>query len=282
MLSSVFKWLVQKQQRELQQQMNTPASGMIDWNTLATHMQSRHTLQRQQFEEKKAELRKRSDRELKAQDAILEAHHKKRQVEAEACIKDFTDKICHTHQKMKAMLMTMHKERFNARRDEILARHALVLDGDALAPPSPPRTAHLKDTEQNANQRSGKESLNEGPITQDAVVRQKRRKNLMNNSAIQLAIEIHNEGVVVMARPISQDETEKRIPDKNVFISWGPKARSFLYSIVVGEIPSGYLCDQISCAGRGVLGGGLVKAMITGRWRHLLFLNQYFAHEEWV
>merc|ERR1719253_1250394 len=104
------KWLVQKQQRELQQQMNAPASGMIDWNTLATHMQSRHTLQRQQFEEKKAELRKRSDRELKAQDAILEAHHKKRQVEAEACIKDFTDKICHTHQKMKAMLMTMHKE----------------------------------------------------------------------------------------------------------------------------------------------------------------------------
>ncbi len=36
-----------------------------------------------------------------------------------------------------------------------------------------------------------------------------------------------------------------------------------MYSIVLGEIPSECLMDQICRAGRGTLGGGLVKCMIT-------------------
>lgn len=49
----------------------------------------------------------------------------------------------------------------------------------------------------------------------------------------------------------------------STFIPWGRSSTSFLYSIVLGEIPDECLMDQICRVGRGTLGGGLVKCMIT-------------------
>lgn len=54
------KWLLQKQQLELQQRMNQhqalPNSGMVDWGAIAAQLQQRHNYQRQQFDEKKSEV----------------------------------------------------------------------------------------------------------------------------------------------------------------------------------------------------------------------------------
>mmetsp|Transcript_7558 Transcript_7558/g.13621 ORF Transcript_7558/g.13621 Transcript_7558/m.13621 type:complete len:923 (+) Transcript_7558:18-2786(+) len=269
------KWLIQKQQLELQQRMNLPNNGMIEWNTIAAQLQSRHTYQRQQFEEKKVEMKKRSEQELKAQNQILEAHHKKRQAEAETYIKELADK-CHKQQEnLKAKLSRLHGERFEKKQKEIQADCTFTLDGD-----SHPQTLAQGETrssqmdlaqreqgfentpELHVSHRAVKGGINEGSISHDAVVRQKRRKSLMNNATIQLAIEIHNEGIIAMTRSNHQ-EGEKRSSENSTFIPWGSKARSFLYSICCGEIPSGYLFDQIGRAGRGALGGGLIKCMIT-------------------
>ncbi|KAL7540059.1 hypothetical protein ACHAXR_010929 [Thalassiosira sp. AJA248-18] len=289
------KWLIQKQQLELQQrmnqhqQMNLPNHGMVEWNAIAAQLQNRHAYQHQQFEEKKIEMKKRSEQELKAQNQILEAHHKKRQSEADTYIKELVDKCRKQQENLKAKLARLHEERFENRKKKIQADCTLTLDGDS----HPLTSAQVKsissklDSEVyhewrfentpdlHVNHKAAKGGVHEGSISHDAVIRQKRRKGLMNNATIQLAIEIHNEGIIAMTKS-NPPEGEKRASENDdkfssdkssgrssVFIPWGAKARSFLYSIVIGEIPSGYFLDQIGRVGRGALGGGLVKCMIT-------------------
>jgi len=280
------KWLVEKQQLELQHRMNQHQAlpnNIIEWNTVATQLQHRHKYQRQQFEEKKVEMKKRSEQELKAQNQILEAHHKKRQAEAETYIKEVVDK-CHKQQEnLKAKLSRLHEERFDKKEKEVRADCTLSLDGESHPGTLAQGKSNAQQMGLDAQQEQGFENtlelhvshrtvkggMHEGSVSHDAVIRQKQRKGLMNNAPIQLAIEIHNEGIIAMTRSNHQ-EGERRSSDNEItsgrsstFIPWGAKARSILYSIVVGEIPSGYFLDQIGRAGRGALGGGLVKCMIT-------------------
>lgn len=221
-------------------------------------------------------MKKRSEQELNAQNSILEAHHKKRQAEAEAYMKDMAEK-CHKQQEnLKARLARLHEERFERRRSDLHAECTLSLGSDAQyearggsnqavsgSPGSPESEPSPR------GQRTGK-GAHEGSVSHDAVVRQKQRKGLMNSATIQLAVEIHNEGIIALTRSNQQDGDDSKFSpnDKSngrssVFLPWGQEARSFLYSIIVGEIPSGYFLNQIGGVGRGALTGGLCKCMIT-------------------
>lgn len=237
-------------------------------------------------------MKKRSEQELKAQNNILEAHHKKRQAEAETFIKELGAKCRQQQEGLKAKLFRLHEERFDNKKKTIEADCTLSLEvSGEEASTSTTRTLSSQEIPLIANKMSVKSQQNqhehdlqtvthkavrEGSVSHDAVIRQKRRKGLMNNATIQLAIEIHNEGIIAMTRsnnnlPEAGGENDKFSSDNqassgrsSVFIPWGIKARSFLYSIVVGEIPSGYFFDQIGRGlGRvGALGGGLVKCMM--------------------
>lgn len=286
--------LMNKQQSELQQKMNEhqqknlPNNGVQEWNVIAAQLQNRHTYQRQQFEGKKTEMKKRSDQELQAQDKILEAHHKKRQAEAGTFIKDLVSKCRKQQENLKARLLRLHEERFANKTKEVQAACTLTVDDDC---PSHPATTlalqqskstaltedgqHHNDSELHVHHKATKGGNgHEGSVSHDAVVRQKRRKTLMNIATIQLAIEIHNEGIIAMTKSSNHSESggdkrstlenndDKFSSDKtsgrsSLFIPWGGKSRDFLYSIVMGEIPPGQLSRFV---GRG---GGLIKCMIT-------------------
>jgi len=188
--------LLQKQHLEMQQRMSQHA-GMLEWNGIATQLQNRHAYQRQQFEESKIEMKKRSEQELNAQNQILEAHHKKRQSESQILIKELTDKCHKQHANLKAKLSRLHDERFEKRRKEAEAECAFD-DGYQSETLTRGKTSAseccLHTTENSADEHPIKGGLLEGAVSHDAVVRQKQRKGLMNNASIQLAIEIHNEG----------------------------------------------------------------------------------------
>ena len=190
-------------------------------------------------------MSKRSAQEVNAQNQILEAHHRKRQIEGEKYIEDRVNETRRQQENLKARLLRLHRERFEQRQKEI------TLSCDV-------------------------KTLGEGPVRQlnkdkttkhtphDAVVRQKKRKAVMNNKSIQLAVEIHNEGIIVISRS-NQDECDEKSQGNesgpsSVFIPWGSKSKSILYSLIVGEIPCG---DELGEAGRGLLSGGLVKCVIT-------------------
>ncbi|KAL7550500.1 hypothetical protein ACHAWF_013723 [Thalassiosira exigua] len=278
------KWLTEKQQAEFQQQQMNFSNNMMEWNAVAAQLQTRHAYQRRQFEEKKLGLKKRSEQELKAQNQILECHHKKRQLEADAQIKDMEQKYHKQQENLKAKLTRLHEERFDKMKNDIEAECTLTHDGASETPNATQGSAdmfqmpNLKGTgntsEPHDASQTAKGSVHEGSVSHDAVMRQKRRKNLMNSVTIQLAIEIHNEGIIAMTRSTphegekrsTESEDAKLASDKSTgrsstFVPWGVKARALLYSIVVGEIPSDPFFDQI-CR-RGALGGGLVKCMIT-------------------
>jgi hypothetical protein len=74
--------------------------------------QSRHDEQVKQFEEKKRGVKKKSEKELRAQSIILNAHHKKRQSEADRHFQNTLAKKCLERQEqLKAKLLNLHKER---------------------------------------------------------------------------------------------------------------------------------------------------------------------------
>jgi hypothetical protein len=288
------KWLGEKQDVEKhkridnhamlivqQQRLSLPQSVVPDWGIVSAQLQGRHSEQLQQFEDKKAELEKRSEQELSAQNKILEAHHRKRKLEEDVFIKELV-KNCHKQQEnLKAKLTRLHEERFEKKQKDIQADCTFK-----LVDRSHPWTAadgkangiakHGANTpEVHVSHKSAKGGMHEGSISHDAVIRQKRRKNLTNNATIQLAIEIHNEGIIAVTRSnhqkgerrSSENNEEAKLSDKatgRTFFPWGgATARSILYSIVIGELPSGYFFDQIGAEGRKALGGGLVKCTIT-------------------
>jgi len=118
----------------------------------------------------------------------------------------------------------------------------------------------------------------------DAIIRQKRRKTVMNTSHHHLAIEIHNEGLIILHRGGADDISTTDISktsnkdDKGVvgevnigitknktritkigqatplslfgknedFIPWGVQATKILLSVVCGVVPNGYGCDVIA------------------------------------
>ena len=186
-------WLLQKQHLEMQQRMSQHA-GMLEWNGIATQLQNRHAYQRQQFEERKIEMKKRSEQELNAQNQILEAHHKKRLSESQALIKELTNK-CHKQQNiLKVKLLRLHEERFEQKRKEAEADCGGSKSATLAQAKTRVNQSCLHTSEKIADGHQNKGGLREGAVSHDAVVRQKQRKGLMNNASIQLAIEIHNEG----------------------------------------------------------------------------------------
>lgn len=92
-------------------------------------------------------------------------------------------------------------------------------------------------------------------------MRHKHRKAVMNQSLLQVTVEIHNEGVWVCIAGNSASEESENTPngegkpnengnnetplpvvvaDNREFLAWGVKACSFLEAIICGEIPTGY------------------------------------------
>lgn len=77
-----IKWLTQRQRAELERRMQqhqkdaqrlglTQEQSAAEWNKVSFELQSRHSHQYQQFEAKKADMKKKSEQELKAQSGIL-------------------------------------------------------------------------------------------------------------------------------------------------------------------------------------------------------------------
>jgi len=271
-----IKWLTQRQRAELERRMQqhqkdaqrlglTQERSATEWNKVSFELQSRHSHQYQQFEAKKADMKKKSEQELKAQSGILEAHHKKRQVEMEEFAKILTKKHHAAQETLRDKLLKLHQERYDSKRIDIEANDLL-------------NNPNLQNEEGDSATKSlGTLAENEASHSHNAVLRQKRRKHIMNTAPIQLAVEIHNEGVIVMTRSSHHEDenlgnddrilhttgvvSDKTSGRKCGFIPWNG-AKPLLYSIYCGEIPTGKYFDKID-SNAGLFDGGLVKCLVT-------------------
>lgn len=252
--------LLQKQNLEMQQMLSQHGNGNI-----AQQLQNRHAHQRQQFEESKAEMMKRYEQDIITQNQILNAHHKKRQAERHILLKDLTDKGHKQHAFLKAKLSMLHEERFKQKRKDIFKQKkdievdcsvAGAFQSDSMA------REKINKNVSHLNSSDIKGAVCGNVVSHDAVLRQKHRKGLMNTASIQLAVEIHNEGIIAITRSNQATDNDDR-GRSSTFIPWGRSCASFLYSIVIGEIPSECIMDQICRDLRGMLRCGLIKCMIT-------------------
>jgi len=272
------KWLLERQQQQLRQEAEqTGKAGtaiMEEWSNISAQLQTRHAYQLKQFEVKEATMKERSANDANAQNQILEAHHKKRCAEAEAFIEDLIKKCQQKQKNLKAKLTRLHEQRFEAKKRKIQIEFAKPLDTSV---------SEEKSVDPHSPQELGNDLDSSSAHT--AVMRHKRRKHIMNGTTVQVAVDIHNEGLFLMARSTHENESLSRFGNVSntgpgvgtivtddisgrpcLFIPWGSKARSFLYSIVCGEIPPGYGLEKVtagSTSNQKLLDGGLVKCMVT-------------------
>lgn len=275
------KWLLERQQQQLRQEAEqTGKAGnaiMEEWSNISAQLQTRHAYQLKQFEVKEATMKERSANDANAQNQILEAHHKKRSAEAEAFVEELIKKCQQRQKNLKANLTRLHEQRFEEKKREIQIEFAKPIE-----PPVSERELKSVDP-QSYPQELGNDLDSSSAHT--AVLRHKRRKHIMNGTTVQVAVDIHNEGLFLMARSTHENESLSRFGNVSntapgigtivtddisgrpcLFIPWGSKARSFLYSIVCGEIPPGYGLEKVSAgstSNQKLLDGGLVKCMVT-------------------
>eukprot|EP00984_Skeletonema_dohrnii_P037633 scaffold39894_cov133-Skeletonema_dohrnii-CCMP3373.AAC.3 len=273
------KWLLERQQQQLRQEAEqTGKAGnaiMEDWSNISAQLQTRHAYQLKQFEVKEATMKERSANDANAQHQILEAHHKKRSAEAEAFVDELIKKCQQRQKKLKATLTRLHEQRFEAKKREIQIEFSKPLDSSV---------SQQKSAETHSHQELDNDLDNS--LAHTAVLRHKRRKHHLNGCTVQVAVDIHNEGLFLMARSTQENDnslsrfgnvsntapgvgtivTDDTSGRPCLFIPWGAKARSFLYSIVCGDIPPGYGLEKVtagSTSNQKLLDGGLVKCMIT-------------------
>ncbi len=169
------------------------------------------------------------------------------------------------HEALRDKLLILHQERYDNKRMDIEAHISL--------------NNHNTQNEEGGSARKSLSTFveNEAPPSHNAVLRQKRRKHIMNTAPIQLSVEIHNEGIIVMTRSSHHDDENQGSEDhilhisgvasdktsgrKCGFIPWS-QAKPFLYSIYCGELPSCKYFDKIDI-NAGVFEGGLVKCLVT-------------------
>jgi len=224
--------LLSRQREEMErrrEQNNGP-----QWKSIEVQLKNRHEFQRKQFEESKIETINRTQQEHNASFRILENHHQKRQIEGETYIQNLVNTAKLLQDKMITKLSKLHQDRYAQREREIRAKFSELdsMDGDAPCT----NKGKLQNMAVSSN-------------PHDAVVRQETRQAEVEKEVVQLALEIHNEGIIAISR---SNENEPL----TCFIPWGHKARSILYSVtLMGEIPR---LENLKLSGTA-----LVKCLIT-------------------
>jgi len=224
--------LLSRQQEELERRKEQNKGPQ--WKSIEVQLNNRHDFQRKQFEESKIETINRTQQEHNASFRILENHHQKRQIEGETYIQNLVNTAKLLQDKMITKLSNLHQDRYAQREREIRAKFSELdsMDEDALC--------------------TNKGELHNMAVSSnphDAVVRQETRKAEVEKEVVQIAVEIHNEGIIAISR---SNENEPL----TCFIPWGHKARSILYSVtVMGEIPR---LENLKLSG-----SALVKCLIT-------------------
>jgi len=224
--------LLSRQQEELERRKEQNKGPQ--WKSIEVQLKNRHEFQRKQFEESKIETINRTQQEHNASFRILENHHQKRQIEGETYIQNLVNTAKLLQDKMITKLSKLHQDRYAQREREIRAKFSELdsMDGDAPCT----NKGKLQNMAVSSN-------------PHDAVVRQETRQAEVEKEVVQLALEIHNEGIIAISR---SNENEPL----TCFIPWGHKARSILYSVtVMGEIPH---LENLKLSGTA-----LVKCLIT-------------------
>ena len=267
------KWLIERQQQQLRNQEADPPGStgnsiVEEWSNVSARLQTQHSNQLKQFEHKEATMKERSANDVNAQLRVLEAHHKKRTTEAEQFVDDLIKKCQLKQKNLESRLARLHKQRFETKRREIQTEFSKPTSSEYQSHPG-------------VSQDYDSNSL----AYTAAVMRHKRRKHIMNGATVNMAVDIHNEGIFLMTTNTQKNENSLSrfgnvsntspgvgtiVSDETsgqpcLFIPWGAKARSFLYSIMCGEIPIGYGLEKMtgSLANQKLLDGGLLKCIIT-------------------
>lgn len=194
-----------------------------------------------------AQLMAEADKEHNKKLLVLQNHQAHNKSEMEKFASKTLKKRQFLHEYIVQNVMNSHKEKYLKLKQEILG-----------------------DKNSQKNEEAPKSNENEAFEEDECTRRQTRRKNILSKVYIPtyITVDIHNEGLDVICLKGSVSTNSSFNPKETrkfstEFIPWGYIARTFLYSIMCGEVPDHKIIDHKSLFSNGLQ--GLVKCIVTDK-----------------
>ena len=199
------------------------------WASISQRLQIKHNDERNQFRSKEADLKKKCEDDYCSQTDNLKQRHLKRQKEMDSVIQKLEARFRQQQEQQRQHHLRRHDERMRRQRESILSKFSgavllaneqgndakdkntskdedkaksadIKVDDDSSHISDSHVSVNFPNKSKKMNERDGRfTSIVDGETPSDAVLRLKRRKTAMSGAPIQLVVEIHNEGVFVLA-----------------------------------------------------------------------------------
>jgi hypothetical protein len=234
--------------REQAKQRGQPMSQQ-EWMSAQHQLQERQQPQLQALQAKSEEYQKQLQVTYRNKADEIQKNYEQKLADIESGKQKLFAKMHSNFQQMRQRYLKRHLQKITRERNELLQRSASN-QPQAAATTTTTKQPHVMTPREMAKytlEEKGVELNPPNPIVSrppwalelDAAAaagagqRHKHRKGVMSQVSRQLTVEIHNEGVWISS-------AEERMDKKIEFLPWGPKAYSFLESVVCGEMPPAY------------------------------------------
>lgn len=264
------------QHRQQAQQRGIPQEvASSEWGPLAQRLQAKQQQQMKDFNTSGENLKKTIEAEYQREKDKYVAFYEKKRKDLQEKVQKAVARIRNSFQLQQQRYVKALTLRLKTKREELRS-----LLAESNVDNRAPGTDATKDNESEDNMelRSPSPVKLRVPLTADfdesndspsASSRSRHRKIVLNTLHKQLSVEIHNEGLWISALPEKEEDSNKANEadssgrNKCEFIPWGNKARGILYSIVCGEIPSGYGSDRFDFGHAVANQGGHIRCAVV-------------------
>ena len=218
-----------------------------------------------------------TERKFKADAENLIKHKRRDEAELDICLRKINARYYEQQDQHRTFYIERHESKFKEKRELIMKEEALYLsqtkDIDIISQES--KSDNLDEDLQ--SERKGDTTKRSHENITSALAskfRQNLRKSILTKASpsVQLAVDIHNEGIVVIHRNTADKSTERTKSDflpkstdktRSEFMPWSSTSRNYLYDIICGVIPRVTGLLDIGSFKNSGLQGGQLKCLVT-------------------
>lgn len=198
----------------------------------------------------------------------LMKHRRRDEAELDICLRKINARYYEQQDQHRTFYIQRHKNHFKEKREFLMKEEALYLsETKDVEIASHDSNSDILD-EEVTEERTGCAQLNtrkNKSAAESSIFRQKLRKTILTKASpsVQLAVDIHNEGIVVIYRGGSNTTDKSGERTKTEFMPWSSTSRNYLYDIICGVIPRATSLLEIGCVKNSGLQGGQLKCLVT-------------------
>ena len=216
-----------------------------------------------------------TERKLKIDAESLMKQRRQDEADLDVCLRKINARYYEQQDQHRTFYIQRHENLFNEKRELLLKEEPLYLSETQSADATFQIVTNADDKISEKGEKRYETGGKNGFSTkgrkdtkspaESSIFRQKLRKTILMKatSSVQLGVDIHNEGILVIHRMNSNNADKSTERTKTEFMPWSSTSRNFLYDIICGVIPLQADLLEVGSFNNSGLQGGQLKCLIT-------------------